>query len=259
MSEKLRDTLDVTCVISGQDKKLSLNIIIRQSVEGITHKFGSLQLPFSDNTDDVDLFGWAIEIADERDALAIKLRSSNVRAEDAEKTIKSLEDQLQALITAKEEHETQLLSKFALLLNEKKLRIRSQQRLIADQNALPVSSSAVQGKGMQKRKALDHVISEEDSESEAFDAMDVDQDDIVKNDDTDDGRTTSATDSASDTEAAAAPLSGSPSSKDEATIPPPRELPFGTKQSSLGSPPREIAAKASASDNEETASEDDEL
>lgn len=267
LSEKLRDTLNTTCAISGQDKKLSLNIIIRQSVEGITHKFGSLQLPFSDNTDDVDLFGWAVEIADERDNLATKLRLSNTSVEDAQRTIKSLQEQLQSLITAKEEHETQLLSKFALLLNEKKLRIRSQQRLIADQQLQPASTSALKlraGKGTSKRKAADHDGSDQGSESDGFDAMDVDQDDVVRADDSDGGRTTAAeTDSESDPDPTRARglSSGSirPALNDAAAIPPPRELPFGINTTTSGVQSQQKTARAATSDNEETASEDDEL
>lgn len=263
LSEKLRDTLDVTCAFSGQDKKLNLNIIIRQSVEGITHKFGSLQLPFSDDTDDVDLFGWAVVIADERNSLAASLRSSTARVEDAERTIISLKKQLQTLMTAKEEHETQLLSKFALLLNEKKLRIRSQQRLIADQQTRPASTSAAKAKGTQKRKAADQLISDHGSESEGFDAMDVDQDEDVNADDSDGGRTTSVdTDSASELEPATE--SSNPTnitSKDAAAIPPPRELPFGTKLAPSSTPAQEgsVSATAPTPDDEETASEDEEL
>lgn len=252
-------------MLSGQDKKSSLHIIVRQSVEGITHKFGSLQLPFSDNTEDVDLFGWAVEAADERDGLAAKLRSSLSRVEDAEKTIKSLEEQLQVLITAKEEHETQLLSKFALLLNEKKLRIRSQQRLIADQQRHPTSAAATKAKATrstQKRKADDHVDSDPGSESDGFDAMDVDQHDVAKAEESDGGRTTAPdTDSEPDPEPAASlPHDRTKaSSKDAAVLPPPRELPFGNRSASSSSHSQVISAKAPTSDNEETASEDDEL
>lgn len=262
LPEKLRDTLNVTCVISGQGEKSNLNIIIRQSVEGITHKFGALQLTFSDNTDDVDLFGWAVEIADERDSLAARLRSSNTGVENAEKTIRSLQQQLQELIAAKEEHETQLLSKFALLLNEKKLRIRSQQRLIADQHAQPVSRSTGKTKNTEKRKAPDQATTDDASESEGFDAMDVDQDDVVHAEDSNGGRTPSTdTDSASDHEAPATSLSTSAkvSPSDVATIPPPRELPFGTTSKFARDVSHAKPAKMQASENEETASEDDEL
>lgn len=261
ISERLRDTLDVTCAISEQDRKSSLNIIIRQSVEGISHKFGTVQLPVSDNTDDVDLFGWATEIADERDALAKNLRVSNARMEEAKRTIESLEEQLHALIAAKEEHETQLLSKFALLLNEKKLRIRSQQRLLVEQQTPPRSRSAQQAKSTEKRKALDQVGSADSSDSEAFDAMDVDKDNHAKMERSEDGRSTSSGNSATDNEVntSRSRSFGDHSSKDTPTIPPPRELPFVTDSKSVSTKIQQRVANTSNNEGDETASEDDEL
>jgi hypothetical protein len=47
-------------------------------------------------------------------------------------TVAKLTAQLEQLTDAKREHEAALLEKFKLLLNEKKLKIRDQQRLLAD-------------------------------------------------------------------------------------------------------------------------------
>lgn len=262
LSEKLRSTLDVTCMISGNEKKSSLNIIIRQSVEGITHKFGALVLPYTDDTDEVDLFGWAIETVDERDSLAARLKSSNTRMEDAERTIKSLQDQLSDLVKAKVEHENQLLSKFALLLNEKKLRIRTQQQQIKDQHAHSTSRSAPRAKDARKRKAVDRDVSEDASDSEGFDPMDIEHDDNEAATESDDARTTSAeSESESEPESAAkttpAPLK--PLSRNSPVLPPPRELPFGDTSKSLDGSSHTETVRKPVSDDEETASENDEL
>jgi hypothetical protein len=254
--------LDVTCAISGKGKKSTLSIIIRQSVEEISHKFGSLQLLLSDDTDDVDLFGWASQAAEQRDALTAELRSTNTRVEKAEEVIKSLQTQLQELVKAKEEHETQLLSKFALLLNEKKLKIRSQQHQIASQPAPSMSRSAASAQNTRKRKHLDNAVPDDASESDGFDEMDVDRDEVANEDDSDAARRTSSeSDTASEPEVPS-PLASGPeksSSKDTEIVPPPRELPFGIKAKPYDDALTKPIATQPPSDDEETASEDDEL
>jgi len=62
------------------------------------------------------------------------------RFSTAEETINKLNGQLEELINAKSEHESQLISKFVQLLNEKKLKIRNQQRLLASARVDPSKS-----------------------------------------------------------------------------------------------------------------------
>jgi DNA double-strand break repair and V(D)J recombination protein XRCC4 len=62
------------------------------------------------------------------------------RVSTAEETINKLNGQLEELINAKSEHESQLISKFVQLLNEKKLKIRNQQRLLASARVDPSKS-----------------------------------------------------------------------------------------------------------------------
>lgn len=49
----------------------------------------------------------------------------------AEETIHRLNEQLEELMHAKTQHEDQLVANFTQILNEKKLKIRNQQRLLA--------------------------------------------------------------------------------------------------------------------------------
>jgi hypothetical protein len=49
----------------------------------------------------------------------------------AEDTINKLNQQLEELLHAKSQHENQLVANFVQILNEKKLKIRNQQRLLA--------------------------------------------------------------------------------------------------------------------------------
>lgn len=67
-------------------------------------------------------------------SLANEISSLKTKYREAEETITKLNAQLEDLITAKNEHDDQLIAKFAKLLNEKKLKIRNQQRLLATAN-----------------------------------------------------------------------------------------------------------------------------
>jgi hypothetical protein len=53
------------------------------------------------------------------------------RVHAAEDTVQKLNEQLEELMRAKTQHEVQLVANFVQLLNEKKLKIRTQQRLLA--------------------------------------------------------------------------------------------------------------------------------
>lgn len=65
------------------------------------------------------------------DALQVQLSSLTERCRTAEETIQKLHDQLEELLNAKSQHEAKLMYNFVQLLNEKKLKIRNQQRLLA--------------------------------------------------------------------------------------------------------------------------------
>ena len=53
------------------------------------------------------------------------------RCHAAEDAVRRLGEQLEELMLAKNQHEHELIANFARLLNEKKLKIRNQQRLLA--------------------------------------------------------------------------------------------------------------------------------
>lgn len=75
------------------------------------------------------------------DELEDELASLAAKYDAVESTIKKLNLQLEELIKAKTEHDDQLIAKFAQLLNEKKLKIRNQQRLLASVNIDPAKGS----------------------------------------------------------------------------------------------------------------------
>lgn len=281
VDQTIKQNLDVSCTISGKDPKATLSISFRTRVEDITQRLGSIELAQSEDTDNVDLFAWASQAIDRRDELESQLTKEREDASTATNTVASLQAQLEDLNKAKVEHENELLEKFAALLNEKKLRLRELHRQMStgkvDKRALerleaalpPRSGTRARGK---KRSAGQTAQASESDGSDGSEAMDVDKPGIDKKaaDSDDDRHTTeNETETESDdgadldkpvtsqTEAGSTGSSKLPQKPQEQhqSLPPPRDLPF-TRQTRQA----EKETKASSpQDDEETASEDDEL
>jgi uncharacterized protein YigA (DUF484 family) len=84
-----------------------------------------------DDEQAVELFEWTGLTAARADMLEQKVSSLTGRYRLAEDTIYRLNEQLQELMDAKSQHENRLMANFVQVLNEKKLKIRNQQRLLA--------------------------------------------------------------------------------------------------------------------------------
>ena len=198
-------------------------------------------------------------------ALETSIQHLNEQFAEQKETIGKLEQQLEELIEAKKTHEEELLGKFAVLLNEKKLKIREQQRLLAGakintKDAKRVAKPTQVAKGhtpQPSRKGKRKVDVKNESESENEDAFENDNDRVataggpnVEDTDTDgsaqradtpelsDGGVTEDEDDDDgdelDTKGAALQMEGRPSEtgkRDEQmevdSLPPSRELPFG--------------------------------
>jgi len=93
-------------------------------------KLGSLSLQQNDEQG-IELFDWSNLAVTRADILEQRFNSLLDRFRTAEDTIALLNKQLEEFISLKTEHDQQLISDFAQLLNEKKLKIRNQQRLLA--------------------------------------------------------------------------------------------------------------------------------
>lgn len=99
-------------------------------------RLGTLTLK-QDDEQAVELFEWsgiAAARADKLEQQVAKLTESYRLAED---TIQKMHEQLEELMRAKSQHENQLIANFVQLLNEKKLKVRNQQRLLASATADP--------------------------------------------------------------------------------------------------------------------------
>jgi len=102
-----------------------LSITFSNRVEDITQRLGTIDLPQTDDTDDVNLFEWALQAIEKRDGLGDEVTSLRRQIKGKDEVVASLQNQIDELVEAKAEHETQMLAKFTLLLNEKKLKIRN--------------------------------------------------------------------------------------------------------------------------------------
>ena len=79
---------------------------------------------------EIQLLDWCGMAIASSNVLEQRCRALQDRACAAEHMIDQLNDQLQQLLAAKEQHEEQLLANLVRLLNEKKLKIRNQHRLL---------------------------------------------------------------------------------------------------------------------------------
>lgn len=77
------------------------------------------------------------------DALANQLSGLQTSVSEQQQEIAELKAQLDDLVEAKKNHEKELYRKFAALLNSKKLKIRDQQRLLAQAKVDPKAASQI--------------------------------------------------------------------------------------------------------------------
>jgi hypothetical protein len=150
-SFKLEATANITESADGNQ----ITITIRKRVQDITVRYyptpkdylttlsltphqqrlGTIILKESDA--EIELFEWAGIAAARNRTLEQEASSLNARYQDAADTVQKLTQQLDELVQAKAQHENQLMANFTQLLNEKKLKIRNQQRLLASATADP--------------------------------------------------------------------------------------------------------------------------
>ncbi|EHY54927.1 hypothetical protein HRR90_008723 [Exophiala dermatitidis] len=296
ISDAQKNNLDVACSTSGKDPNATLTINFRNKVEDITQKLGSIELPQTEETDDVDLFGWTLQAIQQRDHLYKNVETLSGQLKSKDQALKSLQKQIDELVEAKAEHEKQLLSKFTVLLNEKKLKIRNMQRVLstakADPSALREISSLIKneepaGPGRRSKRHADEApAGDETDDSDAFETMQVDGVTNARQHRNREAHSPSSreitpthSETADDDEpddlggarpAAERPKTRAASRKKQTAqkvpspLPPRRELPFqknrnGQSSDAHASRNQQGTPAAPAADDEETASEDDEL
>ncbi|KAK0670056.1 hypothetical protein QBC41DRAFT_99023 [Cercophora samala] len=115
----------------------SLTITVRRRVQGINQRLGTLALKYKED-EEVQLFDWCGAVALERERFQETVAAETAKVTDLEARITELRTQLDELTQAKKDREAEILEKFCDILNEKKVKIREQQRLLAE--ARPGSS-----------------------------------------------------------------------------------------------------------------------
>ncbi|KZZ98477.1 DNA double-strand break repair and VJ recombination XRCC4 [Moelleriella libera RCEF 2490] len=237
----------------------SITLTVRKQVQGITQRLGDLTLGHS-AAESIELFDWCLTLAD------AAAHGREVAAETAAElrgmhaAVDELKSQLDELLQAKADDEVALLQKFRQLLNEKKVKIRQQQKIITELNANGASAEEPQsteeiptpkeptGKRALKRKAK--AVEHDSSEPETVAAVKSEAEDSEID------RMTEATaseadgdeDEAEDEEMGEVDEPEQEPAKDKKAVaappPPPRQLPFQRRRPAP-------AADGSASDDDE--------
>ncbi|CDM35586.1 hypothetical protein DTO013E5_9834 [Penicillium roqueforti] len=268
--------LEASASISGSDEDKEIVITIRKRVQTITQRLGAFTLK-QDDEQAVELFEWAGITAARAQMLEQQVSSLTGRYRLAEDTIHRLNEQLEELMHAKTEHENRLVANFVQVLNEKKLKIRNQQRLLASatvdstkvsevQASIPRESDRAAERSHSAKRSARKMSDTDDSDG--FEQMDIDpiktNPDAFNNQDTDeehstphpsDGEQNSSTTDDDSSQDESAQLKRVSPARD--TAPPQRDLPFAKR---TGGPIKTTPAQPSE-DAEETAGEtdDDEL
>lgn len=119
------ETLEANATITGDQ----LVIIIRKNISGITRRLGEISLN-KDDSQEIDSISWAATAVGRSSALEKEAEDLRSKYDAQSETLKRLNQQLEQFIEAKEQHENALFEKFAVLLNEKKSKIRNLLRLL---------------------------------------------------------------------------------------------------------------------------------
>ncbi|KAI1820660.1 hypothetical protein F4861DRAFT_50974 [Xylaria intraflava] len=201
----LKPLPDIEVRADVQSDRTSVALSFRKNIQGITQRLGSIRLDENDKAE-VSLFDWCVSAIASRTRVTEELADAFTKAESLKNSVSELKAQLENFITTKEEDETQLLEKFQDLLNEKKLKIRQQQRLLDAAKADPEKIANLGSGGdddthrnagpsrSRKRKVL--VKEEDDDESDdGFERMNIDKPDV-----SDDASTHNQPESGSDTD-----------------------------------------------------------
>ncbi|KEZ43793.1 Mitotic apparatus protein p62-like protein [Scedosporium apiospermum] len=174
-----------------------LTIEVRRSVQGITKHMGDITLRYKPE-EPIDVVDWCNTSILAYEEATAALEKEGQRVSKLEKELEILQNQLNELVDAKKADENDLLEKFRDLLNEKKVKIREQQRLLdtsshgvpptvedSPEAAPPSPKVKKEPKESQrhipgpsrrgKRKQATPPVEEESSDEDGFEKMDTDE------------------------------------------------------------------------------------
>ncbi|KAM3078069.1 hypothetical protein ACMFMG_002629 [Clarireedia jacksonii] len=176
----------------------TMTLVIQKVTEGIKQRLGAIKLTEDTNAaDEISLFDWCALTIKSSESSKSELESLQIKYKEQQETLDKLNEHFKELNKAKADYETELFEKFALLLNEKKLKIRDQQRLLScatvDPEKLEAIKSARSGANRTagtsrtgKRKAAkDAEVQSSDDSDSGFDKMDIDEPEPESDDESD--------------------------------------------------------------------------
>ncbi|EFE39339.1 conserved hypothetical protein [Trichophyton verrucosum HKI 0517] len=164
----------------GDEENKELHITLRKRIDSIT-----------DDEQAIELYEWTGMAVSKAKALEQQVSNLQSKYREAEDTINKLKAQLEDFIETKNRHDEQLIGKFVSLLNERKSKIRSQQRLLtkakenpdtAQEAATTEAPEKATGKSATSRRSkrkADEPPPEESESDDGFDAMDIDKKDAT--------------------------------------------------------------------------------
>ncbi|KAL2882414.1 hypothetical protein SGCOL_002154 [Colletotrichum sp. CLE4] len=173
--------------VASVENESVLTLTIRKKGNEFTQRLGAIELSHSPR-ELIELFDWCALSAQTANEAKEALASTTAKASKLEDSVRELKAQLDELVAAKEADESELLEKFRDLLNEKKVKIRQQQKLLASASVEPErlaqvqqsSQAAVRGHAAAKsrpgkRKTALAPVEDADSSEESEGKMDIDE------------------------------------------------------------------------------------
>ncbi|TWU78730.1 hypothetical protein ED733_006480 [Metarhizium rileyi] len=237
LGQQPRPDIQVSATVQSRS---SISLVIRRQVEGFTQRLGSVTLNYNGN-EAIELFEWCAASVDAVTQAKESSSASASQVEALQSSVDELKAQLDELVAAKQEDEVAMLQKFRDLLNEKKVKIREQQKIITELSANSIPTEEVEEKGEEQRtvkarkkacKRKAQAVENESSEEDVAVTPVKEEPDVSGGDDDDDDgadNTTEVTASvASEDEEADLGRTTDKTAKEPA--PPPRALPFQKKK-----------------------------
>ncbi|KAF2016491.1 hypothetical protein BU24DRAFT_422829 [Aaosphaeria arxii CBS 175.79] len=179
---KVLDDVRVAYTIKAE----KLEITIHKDVQGIKVILGEISLELNEE-EEIAPFEWAQTAAQSHGQALEEITRMKAELRNKQEVIDQLTAQLKDFIKAKNESETAMLQQFMQLLNEKKRKIRDQNRLLAGAKVDKEAATAVKAARQEtkprkagasresKRKAPAKTPVAEEEEEEASDRMEVDE------------------------------------------------------------------------------------
>ncbi|KAK6609899.1 hypothetical protein H4I95_02958 [Botrytis cinerea] len=171
--------------IHAKVEKKAVTLVIQKVIEGIKQRLGAIKLDETEE-EEIGLFEWCALATRAAESAKDELKTLRTKYREQQKMLDGFNETFREVNKTKSDYEIQLLEKFSLLQNEKKLKIRDQQTLLASAKVDPekfdtvraIRSGKLRTAGASrtgKRKAGKEVQAESSDSDDAFEKMDIDK------------------------------------------------------------------------------------